>query len=229
MESTPSRLTTSPPGYPWKIFWILLFGSVVGVAGILPLIFSLYRKIISSGPLPMPMPVFIAVQLMESALLFAALITVGLRVARNVGLEMPIMQRWLYGSAAPLPKNAFLAPILAGFALGVLSLLIYYSFFLSRIPDWPVAAEASLPIWKRFLACFYGGINEEVLARLFGFSLVLWFLQKIARQKTSRPTPVIFWVGNAIIAVLFVLAHLPSARIIMPITSQLLIALFSIN
>ena len=199
------------------------------MACLLPLVFALYRKIIATGPLPMPLPVLIAVQLMQTALLFAAMIALGLHLARKTGIEMPIMQRWFYGSAKPLPKDAVRTPVVAGLAAGAIGLLIYYTFFLSRLPEWPVAAEAALPLWKRFIACFYGAINEEILARLFGFSLVLWLLGKIARQRVPLSSPIIFWIGNVIIAVLFVLAHLPSAKMIMPITPLLLTALFSIN
>ncbi|HKP92587.1 MAG TPA: CPBP family glutamic-type intramembrane protease [Chthoniobacterales bacterium] len=220
---------TIPRRYPWRIFWVLLFLSIVGVAGLLPLIFALYRKLIAAGPLPMPLPILIAVQLMQTALVFAALIALGLKVAPKAGLEMPILQRWLYRSEKALPKGAIVQPLLAGVAAGALGLLIYYTFLQSRIPDWPVAAEAALPIWKRLLACVYGAINEEVLARLFAFSLVLWALRKIARQRTPQTSPGIFWIGNVIVSVLFVLGHLPSAKVIMPITPLLLVALFSIN
>ena len=214
---------TDRPRFPWKIFWVLLFASILGMAGVMPLVFALYPKLVAGSPLPLP------VQMMETALVFAALIALGLGLARRAGLEMPVMERWFYASAKPLPKDAVLTPLFAGLAVGALGLLLFYTFFLSRIPDWPVAAEAALPIWKRFLACFYGAINEEVLARLFGFSLVLWLLRKIARQQTSQASPLLFWIANVIIAVLFVLAHLPSAKIIMPITPLLLVALFSIN
>src|SRR3982750_3229457 len=144
METTRSSLGV-PPRFPWKIFWVFLSASVLGMAGVLPLVFALYRKIISNGPLPMPMPVLIAVQLMESALLFAALIAVGLFVADKVGIEMPILQRWFYRSEKPLPENAMLIPVLVGLGVGALGLLIFYTCFLSHLPDWPVAAEAALP------------------------------------------------------------------------------------
>jgi hypothetical protein len=228
MESTRSS-PANLPGFPWKIFWLLLFASILGMAGVLPLVFSLYRKIIASGALSMPLPVLITVQLMQSALLFAAFIAVGLPLARKTGIEMPILWRWFYASEKPGPKAAVVTPLFAGVAVGAVGLLIFYTFFLSRLPNWPVAAEAALPVWKRFIACFYGAINEEVLARLFGFSLVLWLLGKIARQPRPLSSPVLFWIANVIIAVLFVLAHLPSAKVIMPITPLLLTALFSIN
>ena len=228
MQTTPSRLS-NPPRFPWKIFWLLLIGAVAGMGALLPLVFALYRKLIATGPLPMPLPVLIAVQLMETAILFAGLIAIGLRLSLRIGIEMPLLQRWLYGAAVPAPKNAVRTPVLAGIAVAIIALLIFYTFFLSRIPEWPVAAEAALPIWKRFLACFYGGINEEILARLFAFSFFAWLIGKITRRASLHPGPVVFWITNLIVSLLFAAAHLPAAKVIMPITPILIMALVTIN
>ena len=62
----------------------------------------------------------------------------------------------------------------------------------------PVGAEAALPIWKRFLACFYGAINEELLSRLFALSLFLWLARMIVGEKSARPGTLAFWIANAI-------------------------------
>ena len=229
METT--RLSpTNSPGYPWKIFWLLLIASILGVAAVLPYLFALFSKmIVSTGPLPMPLPVVVAVQLMESAILFAGLIALGLLLARKVGIEMPLLQWWLYGKGNGIPRNAFREPVLSGVAVAGLILLIFYTVFLSRIPEWPVAAEAALPIWKRFLACFYGAINEEILARLFFSSLIIWLLRKIAREKSPQAGRTIFWITNVIVALLFALGHIPSAKLIMPITPLVILALVTIN
>ena len=203
---------------------------MLGVAAVLPYIFSLSPKLISAGgPLPMPLRVLIAVQIMQSTIVFAALIIIGLVVARKVGIELPLLQWWLYRKGNGIPRNSFREPILSGIAVAAFSLLVFYTIFLSRIPEWPIAAEAALPVWKRFLACFYGAINEEVLARLFFFSLILWVLRKIAREKSARSGRVVFWTSNLIVALLFALAHIPSAKLLMPITPLVIIALLAIN
>ena len=44
-------------------------------------------------------------------------------------------------------------------------------------------------------------------------ALILWVLRKIARQQTPQPSALIFWIANGIVAVLFVLEHLPSAKL----------------
>ena len=228
MESTASR-PTAPESYPWRIFWVLLIAAVLGVAAVLPFVFTLFRKLIAQGPLPMPLPVLIGVQLMQSTLLFGGIIALGLLLARKVGIQTPMLRGWLYDPKKAPSAAAIGAPLFAGVLVGAFIILIFYTIFLSRIPEWPVAAEAMLPIWKRFLACFYGAINEELLARLFTFSLVIWLLKKVGRDKSPQTGPVVFWIANVIVALLFAAGHLPAAKLIMPITPLVLLALVAMN
>src|ERR1700676_3596381 len=113
METILSR-PTQPPGYRWRIFWVLLIASVAGVAAILPYVFALFGKVITAHPLSMPLPVLIVVQFMENMLLFAGVIALGLLLARKVGIETPVLQRWLYSENTELPKGAVRTPILSG-------------------------------------------------------------------------------------------------------------------
>src|SRR5437773_93756 len=83
-----------------------------------------------------------------------------------------------------------------GVAVAALLLVIFYAFFLPRIPEWPIGVEAAMPIWKRVLVCLYGAINEEIVPRLFALSLFLWLLRKITRAQTPQASPVIFWIAN---------------------------------
>jgi hypothetical protein len=224
----PSR-RTNLADYPWKIFWLLLAASLLGVATILPYLLGIFGKIIAAHPLPMPLPALIVVQFMENTLLFAAVIAVGLLLARKVGIETPILQRWLYSETTELPKGAVRVPVLSGAVVGILIVSAFSIVFAPRIPDWPVGAEAALPIWKRFLACFYGAINEELLSRLFALSLFLWLARMIAREKSPRPGTTVFWIANVIVSVLFSLGHVPSAKLLMQVTPLVITGIFCTN
>ena len=102
METIPSRRALiERPRYPWKIFWLLLLASIIGVAALLPYLIAFFQKMLSTNPLPMPLPVLMAVQIMQSAILFAAFISLGLVLAPRAGIEMPILRGWFYGGAAP--------------------------------------------------------------------------------------------------------------------------------
>ena len=215
--------------YPWKIFWVLLMASLVGVGSLFPYLLTLFQKIIAARPLPMPLPALITVQVMQNVILFAGFISLGLLLAPKAGIEMPVLQRWFYGRATPLPKNAARIPLLAGVVVAALLLVIFYAFFLPRIPEWPIGVEAAMPIWKRFLACFYGAINEEIVTRLFALSLFLWLLRKITRAQTPRASPIIFWIANVLVAGLFAAGHVPAAKIFLPLTPLVWAAIFSIN
>ena len=230
MDTIPSRrAVTERRRYPWKIFWLLLLASIVGVAALLPYLIAFFQKVLSTNSLPMHLPVLMAVQVMQSAILFAAFISLGLLLAPKAGIEMPVLQRWLYGGPTPFPKNPGRVSLLAGVVLAAILLLVFYTFFLPRIPEWPIAVEAAMPVWKRFLSCFYGAINEEIVARLFALSLLLWLLRKIARQQSAQASPIMFWIANVIVAVLFAVGHIPAARVFLQITPLVILALVTIN
>ncbi|HEX4631783.1 MAG TPA: CPBP family glutamic-type intramembrane protease [Chthoniobacterales bacterium] len=230
METIPSRRAlTERPGYPWKIFWLLLLTSIIGVAALLPYLLAFFQNVLSTNPLPMPLPVLMAVQIMQSAILFAAFISLGLVLAPRAGIDLPVLRAWFYGGGAPAPKNAAVLPIIAGVAVSGILVLIFYMYFLPRIPDWPVGLEAAMPIWKRLLSCLYGAINEEIVARLFALSLLLWLFRKIAREQSPQASPIIFWIANLIVAGLFALGHVPAAKAFLQITPLVIVALFTIN
>ena len=66
------------------------------------------------------------------------------------------------------------------------------------------------PWWKGLLASFYGAINEEVFARLFLISLIVFLTQKILKRKTDEPTEYVIWMAIGLSSVLFGLGHLPA-------------------
>jgi len=223
METTPSR-PIAAPGFPWKLFWVLVVACLLGFAAALPFVYALYRELIARGPLPMPMPVLVTVQLMQSTIVFGGIVALGILLARKVGIEAPILQGWLDRTGARKRAGWFSIPLLWGIAVGALIFLLYFLVFLPRIPEWPLQAEAALPIWKRFLVCFYGAINIEVLMRFFVLAFCLWLLRKVARDRSPRSGPGIFWTANIIVALIYGLSHLPVAKNLMPLTPTVWIA-----
>ena len=207
--------------YPWRIFWVLLFASVIGVIGVLPYVFTLFGKLLDLENLTMPLPVFVAVQVMHSSIAFGMMIVLGLLLAPKAGVEMPLLGEWLYYRRRPTAASLWV-PALFGLAVGIVTVLLLFFVFLPHMPGWP--SEAALPMWKRFLACVYGGLNEEVLMRLFLFSLVLWLLHKVTR-KEPRSSTALFWVGNVIVAVLFAGAYLPAAAKLIQLTPIAIVAI----
>jgi len=90
----------------------------------------------------------------------------------------------------------------------VASLLIYLPdrFFFSS----SLLSSTHPPAWTGVLGSLYGAINEEVLLRLFLFTLIYFLVGKIFRFGASRRL-LFLWITNVIVAALFGIGHLPAA------------------
>jgi hypothetical protein len=214
MENVPSRHTTSP-GFPWKIFWLLLLACLLGFGAVLPYVYAVFGNLVAQ--VSMPLPVLVIVQLMQSTIVFAGIVALGILLARKVGIESPILRGWLY-RAGGYPAGWLRTPLLWGFVVGLLMFLLYFLIFLPLIPEWPWRQEAALPVWKRFFVCFYGGINVELLMRFFLLALVLWVFKKAGRDASPQSGAGIFWAANIIVALIYAGAHIPAAKSLMPLT-----------
>jgi len=207
--------TPANPPFPWRIFWVLLGGSVLGYVGALPYAFDVLPKLRDLRQLPMPVPVFILTQVLQAMIIFGLVIVVGLLLAPRVGLRMPLLRGWLYGATdADLGRIAWFS-IIVGLVAGAVSVVLFYGFFIRYLPGWP--SEATVPIWKRVLACVYGGFNEELFLRLFLMVLLLAFVRKITRSDI-KPGGTPFWIVNLLVALLFGFAHVPIAATMMTLT-----------
>jgi membrane protease YdiL (CAAX protease family) len=60
-------------------------------------------------------------------------------------------------------------------------------------------------------------------------ALIERLFRKLARQQSPQASPLIFWIANLIIAGLFALGHVPAAKIFLPLTPLVIVALFTIN
>jgi membrane protease YdiL (CAAX protease family) len=228
MESiSPNRTGVYRPSR--KVFWGLLAACVFGIAAVLPYMMALVSFLLKGKPLPLPWAFLAFAQLLQGTVLFAGAIFFGMRLAGKVGLEAPILERWIGPTKKELPPGAVFVPFLAGAGMAAVVLLLLQNVFLPRLAVSPLALDGMVPVWKRFLACFYGGINEELVMRLFLLSLVLWLFKKVARTTALRPALGLFWAANILIAVLFGMAHLGVVRITMELTPMVLATILSAN
>jgi hypothetical protein len=117
---------------------------------------------------------------------------------------------------------------LVGLAVGIVLLLIILAL-VPALPKLPFVAAAKIAWWKRVLACFYGGIYEELLTRLFLLTLIAWLATKLLRRKEQILTTTPFWIANISVGILFGLGHLPSASLVMPITALVVVAALALN
>ena len=180
--------------------------------------YALFPSMVARGAAPMPLPVLVTVQLMQSTIVFGGVVALGILLSRRVGIEAPILHAWLYRTGTLHPAGWLGTPLLWGLVIGVLMFFLYFLVFLPLIPQWPLHEEAALPVWKRLLMCFYSAINIELLVRFFLLSMFLWLFRKITGDESPRPGPGIFWPANIIVALIFAAAHLPAAKNLMALT-----------
>lgn len=216
--SRPNPPPVNSPRYPWKLFWVLVLACLLGLGAALPYIYALFPGMVGRGAFPMPLPVLVTVQLMQSTIIFGGIVALGILLARKVGIATPILHGWLYRTGGPLPDGWLRIPLLWGLAIGVAMFVLYLLVFRTFIPEWPLQQEAALPVWQRFLVCFYGAINIELVMRFFLLSLFLWLLKKITRDGSPRLGAGIFWTANFIVAVIYALGHIPAAKSLMTLT-----------
>lgn len=140
-------------GYPWRVFWLLMAAAILGVLALLPYVLVLFERVAKNPTgVQLSPAVFVLVQLLHLSLIFGLAVGFGLLLARRVGLQLPLLCRWLEGESTPPPAGAVRVALIAGVAIGAYTVLALYGFVLPRIPQWP--SEAAMPLWTRFLICF---------------------------------------------------------------------------
>ena len=157
------------------------------------------------------------------------MIFVGLKLGSSLGLGAPILASLSEGKGPGTNwKRSLSVGLMAGTIVGVLLLALVW-LLVPFIPKMPFVAAARIQIWKRVLACFYGGIYEELLSRLCLLTLFAWVVGKIWRRGSTGLTAQAFWTANILVAILFGLGHLPSASLVMPITPLVVGAALLLN
>ena len=225
--------TTKPFG--WKIFFILLAACVGGILAVLPYTLDLQKSALTQ--LPMPLWALMTIQVVQNTLLFALVIGLGLVIANRIGLGLPLLEVKLAGeSIGPRLKGLLPISLIIGMLGSVLIVgLDAYVFGPALKAELGARANAlnlqgaQPAAWKGLLASFYGGINEEVLLRLFLLSLLAWLGKFINRTAEDRPTMAVFWVANILTAVLFGLGHLPATATLVPLTPLVIVRAVVLN
>ena len=224
MRERSSLLQTQP--YPWRLFFVLLAGSLLGVLALLPYLTVVIRPMLAAHPLRLPLPLIVLIQ---GTINFGVAIGLGLLLARKIGLGAPFLEAWLYGRPVPAGRGLVLISCVTGIGLGLVTLALLRSPLGAALTALPIATEDAMPIWKRFMACFYGGLCEEILMRLFLLSLAMWLLGKLWKAQSGFPSPAAFWIANLLVAVVFGAAHLPLAAQLTALTPSLVTVVISLN
>jgi hypothetical protein len=177
-----------------------------------------------------------AIGAVQTSVLVVAAVLLGLAAARRVGLGAPLT--WALSCGVPVqtvlgPWPRFLArPLALGLGLGLWAALLDGLWFVPALPALRALGARALTgvaLWKGALACFYGGLTEEILLRLLVMSGVALLLKRLWRSQDSPLPAWMLWTANAAAALLFAAGHLPAAGALMPLTPLLIVRTFVLN
>jgi hypothetical protein len=230
-----AKIQTSPESrptksFPWRLLWLLLFAALLSAAAAIPFVLEIFSsQVQNSPPLPIPLPALIAIGIAQNLVLFGAFTGTGILLARKMGLGAPLLESWLYHQEAPVRlRDSFSSGALVGLAVGIVLIVIVLALA-PHMPGLPFVTAARVPVWKRLLVCFYGGVDEEILTRLFLLTLFAWIGLRFFQKQKVRLAPATFWIANGLAAVLFGLGHLPAASRVMQITPEVVVVALVLN
>jgi membrane protease YdiL (CAAX protease family) len=225
--------TTKP--FNWKIFFILLAACVWGLIAILPYVLELQKGILSK--IPLPLWALLPIQILQNTIMFAIAIGIGLWVANRIGLGLPILEAKLAGKSvgeklkAILPISIIIG-VVGSVLIIALDIYVFGPTLKATLGDKAAAVnlqQGQPAAWKGLLASFYGGIDEEVLLRLFLMSLLAWLGKFVSKTPEGRPTIIVLWIANILAAVLFGLGHLPATATLLPLTPLVVLRAVVLN
>ena len=221
----------------WRVFFILWSAAILSLIALLPYILDLQSSILLTLDLPIPLPALIALQIAQSAILFAIIIFAGMFFAGRIGLGTPILDSLTRGEPvadrvrAILPLNIILG-VIATLIVLVLEILLFQPALTKELGDTAAALnlQTSQPAaWKGLLASFYGGIAEEIQLRLLVMSFFAWLGRFISETPEGKPTRAVFWIANILAALLFGLGHLPTMALLVPLTALVIARTVALN
>ena len=183
---------------------------------------------VASSP-PIALPLLIVLGVLENLTLLAVAIAVGLSLGHKIGLGAPLLESWLYGEHATVRvRDSVKSGVLVGLAVGIV-VLVPLLVAAPHLPGLPFINASRIAVWKRVLAGFYGGIDEEILTRLFLLTFIAWLGLRFFQKQKARLAPRTFWLANIIVAILFGLGHLPAASMVMHLTPAVVFLALMIN
>lgn len=210
----------------WKVYFVLLFSSICSIIAILPYVTTIQAEILKN--IPMSLPVVLLISVVQSTMLFAILIFIGLKISTKLGLKIPILESYIAKKKSTVDvkqiiKLSVLLGVLSGIAIIVLD-IVFTKLGVNLM------GQAPTPIWQGFLASFYGGIAEEILLRLFFMSFIVWLMSKLTKSKSKViENNVLMWSSISIAAIIFGIGHLPITSTLTTITPLVIIRAILLN
>lgn len=195
----------------WVEFGIILLAATFGSIAVLPYSMRLVKESGKTKKLKLPLWLLFLISVLQNIILFSVVIGIGLLVAHQVGLGAPLIEAIISGKSTNHVLTSLFIPFLLGI-FGGGALLIMDLALVPYFPEKLLKTALKTTQMENFTASFYGGINEELLMRLFGISVIAWLLARAWHTASGLPTTVDFIIANIVMAVIFAIGHLPALK-----------------
>lgn len=193
----------------WQEFAILFLLAIVGSIAIIPYSLRLLKTSPKKKKIKLSPLLLVLLSVVQNGILFAIATSVGLILSHQTGHGAPLIKAIITGNGF---NQTLIANLVTGIVLGILAGVFLFAADLLFLPYFPkklLDTALKTTYLENFAASFYGGINEEILIRLCGLSLVVWILSKIAPSISGIDS---FWIANTVMAIIFAIGHLPALK-----------------
>jgi len=215
---------------------ILWLAGALGGAAVLPYAFAMQRETMlhaaeSSG---LGLPGLAAIAWVQTAVLLAVTVPLGLAAARKLGLRAPVSEALAAGGSTYVAvRSMWFSALVVGLGAVAVVIALERWVFLPGMPEtFETFARSSLrhvKPWHGLLASLYGGITEEVLLRLFLLSVVALAIRWLASRAATELPVAVFWSANVIAALVFGAAHLPATAALVPLEPLVVVRALVLN
>lgn len=174
-----------------KIFFILWILCIIGSWSVLP-----YSQYLGILPATVPIWKVALFATVQATVFFGVICWLSFKILPKTDLDPFPIRNFLSQIAYP----AVISGVLVGFSIFFFDRTVFHNSLLSGVHP---------PFWAGALASIYGGVNEEVLLRLFLFTLI-YFLAGKCLKIHEKNRSFILWSVNIMVAILFGIGHLPA-------------------
>lgn len=189
----------------WRLgalLWLL------GLPGVVAVVWTLLPPLQANvALLPLPLWTVLLLSGLQTAVLLALAVAIGVWLAPRVGLQAPVLSAWLGGRPVGPAVRAVVAPGVMGGVAGAAWLWALAQVAPQALQ--PSDPASAVPLVVKLL---YGGITEELLVRWGVMTLLLWMGWRVVQRGQGQPGKALVAVAVLLSALLFAVGHLPAAQ-----------------
>ncbi len=228
-----ATIITKQRGTFWRRFVPLFGAGLVGVAAGMPVILPVLQQLVASAPpgvALLPLPVLVAAQIGQLAVLIGGAVAAGVICALRVGLRSHIAEAGVGGTRPWAAIKAEMPVAAAAGAATGLAIVVLDRFFQPWMPAALQAVQAQpRGIGITVAGIFYGGITEELLLRWGLMSLLAWSGWRVVQRAQGAPRAWLMWTAIGVSALLFGAGHLGAAAALAPLTLAVVVRTVLLN